>query len=73
MSLFAIASGLVPSYLVYLACRSIIGFCIGANYACSIVYTAEMVPVAKRAFNVFYLDMMWTAGRSTFERSKGVK
>ena len=22
-----------------------------------------MVPVAKRAFNVFYLDMMWTAGR----------
>lgn len=62
MSLFAIASGLVPSYLIYLACRSTVGFCIGANYAIAICFTAEMVPKQERSFNIFYADMMWTIG-----------
>lgn len=38
------------------------GFCIGANYGVSICYSAEMVPITKRAFNLLLLDILWCIG-----------
>ena len=59
---FAIGSAFAPNYIFFLICRSICGFCIGASYGVSICYMAEVVPISDRSFNIFILDVFWTAG-----------
>jgi len=58
----AVGSALAPNYYIFLACRSVTGFCIGGNYGTSIVYAAELVPVSRRAVNMLILEGFWTAG-----------
>ena len=57
------------SYLKMRKKRLIPGFCIGGNYGTSIVYCSEMVPANRRSWNMFILEMFWTAG-SVYEVRK---
>eukprot|EP00116_Pleurobrachia_bachei_P009291 sb/3469553/ len=57
-----ICSGFAPEFYSFIFCRAIAGFCIGGNYACSIVYAQEVMPVKFRSWNCLFLAMFWIFG-----------
>ena len=57
-----VLSAFATNYYFFIFCRSVAGFCIGGNYACSIVYAQEIMPAKLRSLNIFYLAMYWTLG-----------
>ena len=58
----AVCSALAPNYNLFISCRALTGLGIGASYGCSIVYTAELMPTAKRSWGIFILEAYWVVG-----------
>eukprot|EP00116_Pleurobrachia_bachei_P000701 sb/3460963/ len=58
----SICSGFASNYYVYVIFRSIVGFCVGGNYACSVIYAQEFMPVKFRSWNILFLALFWSAG-----------
>eukprot|EP00116_Pleurobrachia_bachei_P003689 sb/3463951/ len=55
-------SAFAPNYYFFIVCRSLTGFCIGGNHACSIVYAQEVMPAKFRSWNVLFIAMYGTLG-----------
>ncbi|KAL5255194.1 hypothetical protein ACHWQZ_G014583 [Mnemiopsis leidyi] len=62
----ALLSAFVPSFWLFIACRGVTGFTIGANYGVSVVYFTEIVPVKHRSSAMLGMELFWTIG-SVFE------
>eukprot|EP00116_Pleurobrachia_bachei_P003135 sb/3463397/ len=57
-----VLSAFATNYYFFIICRSLTGFCIGGNYACSIVYAQEVMPAKYRSWNMLFLEIYWTLG-----------
>lgn len=62
----ALFSALVPTFWLFICCRAVTGFTIGANYGVSVVYFSEIVPVKHRSSAMLGMEIFWTIG-SVFE------